>query len=52
MVGDNGFENDPENKGLTLTTEVLCIAIMTQRGGTEKKKRDKGREDDTTVHFS
>lgn len=50
MAEDNGFENDPENKGLTLTTEVLCIAIMTEQGG--KEERDKGREDDTTVCFS
>lgn len=39
-----------KNKELTLTTEVLCIAIMTERGGIEK--RDKGREDDTAVCFS
>lgn len=50
MVGDNGFENDPENKGLTLTTEVLCIAMMTEKGVIEK--RDRGRENDTTVCFS
>lgn len=49
MVGDNGFVNDPENKGLTLTTLVLCIAI-TEKGRVEKT--DKGGEDDTTVCFS
>lgn len=36
-----------KNKGLTLTAEVLCVAILTGRGGTEG--RDKGGEDDTTV---
>ena len=46
MLGDNRLENDPENKGLILTAEVLCIASMTERGGT--KRRDKGRENDNT----
>ncbi len=27
MAGDNGFENDPENKGLTLTIEVQCTLV-------------------------
>lgn len=28
----------PKAKGSTLTTEVLCIAVMTARGGTEEKE--------------
>lgn len=30
MVQDNSFENDPENKELTLTAEVLCNTVMTE----------------------
>ena len=42
------FENDLENIGLTLTTVVPCIAVMTGQGG--KQESDKGREDNTTVY--
>lgn len=32
MMGDNGFESDPQNKGLILTAEVLRFGIMTDSG--------------------
>lgn len=50
--GDNGFKNEPERKGFTLTTEVLSIVIMTERGVIEKRRKgSREREDDTTVCF-
>lgn len=45
IMGDNGFKSDPQNKGLTLTAEVLCFGIMTDSRGNEET--DKGGEDDT-----
>ncbi len=50
MAVDNGFENDPESKGLDFDN----WGALHRRNDSERRnrgKRDKGSEDDTSVRF-